>query len=105
VSSLASALTCPSAVLAAHALGRPLDEVWSALECAERDLAHRRVVLAAIEAVLDDGCSQREVLRRLAGAPHRTLEIKEALAAGERAGRLLRTPGPRRGYRYSRVPS
>ncbi len=92
---LASAFTCPPAVLAAHALGRPLDEVWSALECAERDLAHSRVVLAAIEAVLDDGCSQREVLRRLAAGPHRVSEVKEALAAGERAGRLLCTPGPR----------
>ncbi len=101
----ASALTCPLPVLAAHALREPLDDVWTALQCAERDLAHSRDVLAAIEAVLDDGCSQREVLRRLAGGPHRTLEIKEALAACERAGRLLRTPGPRRGYRYSRVPS
>jgi hypothetical protein len=108
VTGWASAFTCPPAVLTAHALGGPLDDAWSALECAERNLARSRDVLAAIEAVLDDGCSQREVLRRVAARFPRCFtvaQVKHALEVGVRSSRLSVVAGARRAHVYSRPQS
>ncbi len=99
-----SPLTCPMPLLRAHTLGLPLAPAWSALECAEREVAHLKDALQAVEAVLEEPCSQREVLRRLAGR-FPVMKVKQTLEAGVRLRRLRKVDGPRGSHLYCRASS
>lgn len=102
MSSFANALTCPLLLLRAHTLGLSLEAAWGALECAGREAALCQNVLLAVEDLLKAPCTQREVLRRLAGR-FPVLKVKQALKAGVGVGRLQRSEGPRRSHRYERA--